>query len=193
MWVATQKLPRSPGHPFCKRLNRVLEKAGFDTFVEGLCARVYDDGIGRPSLRPGRQDHEAEGRAEPSGVQGGRGSGLGERGGGGSNGAGGVGEPPDPGRNIANGAGGSVDSRVGRGRPGRGGRQEVSQQRNGAGVEGSGNSGVSVGNGSGPAQLEGEEPEVSGARVRESETDSRPPGRTVGAVPVRVGGAAVRT
>ena len=54
MWVAAQKLPRSPGHPFYERLNRVLEKAGFDAFVEGLCARFYADGIGRPSLRPGR-------------------------------------------------------------------------------------------------------------------------------------------
>ena len=35
MWVAAEKLPRSPGHPFYERLNRVLEKAGFDAFVEG--------------------------------------------------------------------------------------------------------------------------------------------------------------
>ena len=52
--VVTQTLPRSPGYPFYERLNQVLEKAGFDAFVEGLCARVYADGIGRPSLRPGR-------------------------------------------------------------------------------------------------------------------------------------------
>ena len=52
--MATQKLPRSPGHPFYERLNQVLEKAGFDAFVEGLCARFYAAGIGRPSLRPGR-------------------------------------------------------------------------------------------------------------------------------------------
>ena len=54
MWVAAEKLPRSPGHPFYERLNRVLEKAGFDAFVEGLCPRVYADGTGRASLRPGR-------------------------------------------------------------------------------------------------------------------------------------------
>ena len=54
MWVATQKLPRNPGHPFYERLNQVLEKAGFDAFVEGLCERFYAAGIGRPSLRPGR-------------------------------------------------------------------------------------------------------------------------------------------
>ena len=52
--MATQKLPRSPGHPFYERLNRVLDKAGFDAFVEGLCSRFYADGIGRSSLRPGR-------------------------------------------------------------------------------------------------------------------------------------------
>ena len=38
MWVATQKLPRSPGHPFYERLNQVLENAGFDAFVEARCA-----------------------------------------------------------------------------------------------------------------------------------------------------------
>ena len=54
MWIATQKQPRSPGHPFYERLNQVLGKAGFDAFVEGLCERFYVAGIGRPSLRPGR-------------------------------------------------------------------------------------------------------------------------------------------
>ena len=54
MWVATEKLPRSPGHPFYERLNQVLVKAGFDAFVEKLCARFYAERLGRPSLRPGR-------------------------------------------------------------------------------------------------------------------------------------------
>ena len=54
MRVPAEKLPRSPGHPFYERLNRVLEKAGFDAFVEGLCARFYSERLGRPSLRPGR-------------------------------------------------------------------------------------------------------------------------------------------
>ena len=53
MWMATQKLPRRPGHPFYDRLNRVLDQAGFDALVEGQCARFYATGIGRPSLRPG--------------------------------------------------------------------------------------------------------------------------------------------
>ena len=52
--MATEKLPRSPGHPFYERLNQVLVKAGFDAFVEKLCARFYAELLGRPSLRPGR-------------------------------------------------------------------------------------------------------------------------------------------
>ena len=31
----------APGHPFYKRLNELLEGAGFDEFVEGLSARFY--------------------------------------------------------------------------------------------------------------------------------------------------------
>ena len=54
MWVATADLPKSAGHPFYARLNRVLDDAGFDTFVEAQCAPCYADGIGRPSLAPGR-------------------------------------------------------------------------------------------------------------------------------------------
>jgi len=34
-------------------LNELLEAAGFDEFVEGLCARFYHARLGRPSLRPG--------------------------------------------------------------------------------------------------------------------------------------------
>ena len=51
--------------------------------------------------------------------------------------------------------------------------------------------GKTIGKGSGPAQLEGEEPEVPGASVRESETDSGPPGTKVAAAAERVGGAVV--
>ena len=54
MWVSTADLPKSAGHPFYERLNRVLEDAGFDAFVEAQCASYYADGIGRPSLAPGR-------------------------------------------------------------------------------------------------------------------------------------------
>ncbi len=54
LWVATTDLPRSAGHPFYERLNRVLANAGFDAFVEAECAPFYADGIGRPGLAPGR-------------------------------------------------------------------------------------------------------------------------------------------
>ena len=54
MWVDTADLPTSDGHPFFERLNRALEEAGFDAFVEGLCAAFYAARMGRPSLRPGR-------------------------------------------------------------------------------------------------------------------------------------------
>lgn len=54
MWVATQDLPRGASHPFYARLNGVLDKAGFDGYVEGLCAPFYADRMGRPSLPPGR-------------------------------------------------------------------------------------------------------------------------------------------
>ena len=37
-----------------KRLNRVLDAAGFDAFVEEQCAKFYADGVGRSSLAPGR-------------------------------------------------------------------------------------------------------------------------------------------
>ena len=53
-WVASSDLPRSAGHPFYERLNRVLHVVGFDCFVEAECAKFYADGVGRPSLAPGR-------------------------------------------------------------------------------------------------------------------------------------------
>ena len=54
MWVNTEDLPTSDGHPFFERLNRVLEEIGFDVFVEELCSAFYAERLGRPSLRPGR-------------------------------------------------------------------------------------------------------------------------------------------
>src|ERR1035437_9679474 len=53
LWIATAKLPRSAGHPFYERLNELLERAGFDAFVEELCRRFYAPKMGRPSLAPG--------------------------------------------------------------------------------------------------------------------------------------------
>jgi transposase len=53
MWVATNDLPRSAAHPFYTRLNQILDKHDFDSYVEGLCQRFYADD-GRPGLPPGR-------------------------------------------------------------------------------------------------------------------------------------------
>jgi transposase len=54
IWIATSDLPRTAAHPFYERLNRILDKAGFDAHVETLCASFYADRMGRPSLAPGR-------------------------------------------------------------------------------------------------------------------------------------------
>jgi len=53
MWIATAELPRTAGHPFYERLNEVLEEAGFDGLVEGVCRRFYHPKMGRPGLAPG--------------------------------------------------------------------------------------------------------------------------------------------
>jgi transposase len=54
MWVATSDLPKSPGHPFYRRLNQVLAANSFDSFAEAACRRFYAPKMGRPSLPPGR-------------------------------------------------------------------------------------------------------------------------------------------
>jgi transposase len=54
MWVAARDLPMSPGHPFYAKLNRTLDAAGFDTYVEGRCRQFYAPVLGRPGLSPGR-------------------------------------------------------------------------------------------------------------------------------------------
>ena len=46
LWVTTADLPTNAGHPFFERLNRVLDEAGFDAFVEGLCAVFYAPRMG---------------------------------------------------------------------------------------------------------------------------------------------------
>lgn len=52
LWIPTNELPRTGGHPFYQRLNAVLDEHGFDAFVEAQCAPFYA-AIGRPSLLPG--------------------------------------------------------------------------------------------------------------------------------------------
>ena len=54
LWIASDALPLSDGHPFFDRLNLLFEKTGFDSFVESACAQFYADRMGRPSLAPGR-------------------------------------------------------------------------------------------------------------------------------------------
>ena len=53
LWIAADRVARSPGHPFYRRLNRLLAKQGFDRFVEGVCRRFYAEKLGRPSIPPG--------------------------------------------------------------------------------------------------------------------------------------------
>ena len=53
LWVETQSLPCSPGHPFYEQLNAVLSAHGFDAYVEEVCAGFYVEKMGRPSVAPG--------------------------------------------------------------------------------------------------------------------------------------------
>jgi transposase len=52
IWIPSQDVARSPGHPFYKKLNEVLRENDFDTFGENLCAPYFREG-GRPSIPPG--------------------------------------------------------------------------------------------------------------------------------------------
>ena len=72
IWVATKDLPRSRGCPFYERLNRILDKAGFDEVAEELCVPFHAERRGRPGLPPGNtfrmllvgffEDHDPERR-----------------------------------------------------------------------------------------------------------------------------------
>lgn len=52
LFIATRNVVAGPGHPFYCKLNEVLGEAGFDNFVEQLCAPYYKEG-GRPGIPPG--------------------------------------------------------------------------------------------------------------------------------------------
>ncbi len=54
LWIVSSDLPKSPGHPFYQRVNILFEARGFDRFAEQRCEQFYADGVGRPSLPPGR-------------------------------------------------------------------------------------------------------------------------------------------
>jgi len=53
MWVATTSLPKSEGHVFYRKLNRLLAEADFDRTVEKICGPYYHERVGRPSIPPG--------------------------------------------------------------------------------------------------------------------------------------------
>ena len=54
LWIPTNELPRTGGHPFYTALNATLDAHHFDRFVEGGCGTFYARTLGRPSLEPGR-------------------------------------------------------------------------------------------------------------------------------------------
>ncbi len=53
LWIASDELPRSEGHVFYRKLNKLLREALFDPFVETLCEEHYHDRMGRPGIPPG--------------------------------------------------------------------------------------------------------------------------------------------
>jgi transposase len=55
LFIATDGLAKSPGHPFYQRLNRLLAEAEFDRWIEGHCERYYatEEKRGQPSIPPG--------------------------------------------------------------------------------------------------------------------------------------------
>src|SRR5512139_372907 len=54
LMVTWEEMPRSPGHVFYDRLQKLLAEAGFDVFVEETCKPYYAPRMGAPSLPPGR-------------------------------------------------------------------------------------------------------------------------------------------
>ncbi len=53
MWLAVEQLPRTAGHVFYDRVNRVLAEHGFDDFAETTCRHFYAETMGRPGVAPG--------------------------------------------------------------------------------------------------------------------------------------------
>jgi len=52
IWIEAASLATPVGHPFYERLNRLLDKRGFDAFAENACLSFYAK-VGRPGLAPG--------------------------------------------------------------------------------------------------------------------------------------------
>jgi transposase len=55
LFLASEDLARSPGHPFYRKLNELLAEAGFDRWIERRCERYYEteEKRGQPSIPPG--------------------------------------------------------------------------------------------------------------------------------------------
>jgi transposase len=53
LFITHDKLPRSPGHVFYRKLNQLLAEGSFDRWIEALCEPHYCQGLGRPSVPPG--------------------------------------------------------------------------------------------------------------------------------------------
>jgi transposase len=51
-WIPTSALPMTASHPFYEQVNKILDTAGFDRFVEDECRKFYAEKMGRPSLPP---------------------------------------------------------------------------------------------------------------------------------------------
>ena len=67
LWIATNALPVTGGHPFYQRLNQVLDTHAFDAFVEAQCAPFYAATVGRPSLRRCCTNRHWPARCPPTG------------------------------------------------------------------------------------------------------------------------------
>ena len=53
LWIPSIELTSSAGHPFYQWVNKLLDEAEFDEFVEELCAKFYAGNVGRPGLASG--------------------------------------------------------------------------------------------------------------------------------------------
>jgi transposase len=55
LFVMANGLPKSPGHPFYRKLNELLAEAEFDRWIERRCERYYatHEKRGQPSIPPG--------------------------------------------------------------------------------------------------------------------------------------------
>jgi transposase len=52
IWIEAAGLATPVSHPFYERLNRLLDRHGFDAFAESACRDFYAE-VGRPGLAPG--------------------------------------------------------------------------------------------------------------------------------------------